>query len=160
MKRLEEGYALIKKRPIFSGENTQSVRYDLSDMFLRFWFRYFIKYQSYIEVQNYERLADIIKNDNTTFSGLALEIYFRQKMMESKAYSMIGAWWQGKDGKAPNEIDIVGIYADAKHALVAEVKRLSKNFKPEAFATKVEALRRKVLSGYEIESRLLSMADM
>lgn len=161
LKRLEEDYDLIKKkRPILSKESSQSVRYDVSDLFLRFWFRYFIKYQSYIEIQNYERLATIIKNDYPTFSGLALEMYFRQQMMESKAFADIGSWWQGKNVKEQDEIDIVGLYAEEKRALVAEVKRQSKNFKPELFAQKVENLRKKLLFNYEIECRLFSMETM
>lgn len=161
LKRLEEDYDLIKKkRPILSKENSQAVRYDVSDMFLRFWFRYFIKYQSYIEIQNYERLADIIKNDYPTFSGLALEMYFRQQLMESKDFAEIGSWWQGKGDKEQHEIDIVGLYAEEKRALVAEVKRQSKNFRPDFFAQKVEALRKKVLFKYEIEGRLFSLEDM
>jgi len=67
LKRLDEDYDLVKKkRPILSKEGSQTVRYDVSDMFLRFWFRYFIKYQNYIEIQNFERLADIIKKDYPT----------------------------------------------------------------------------------------------
>ena len=161
LKRLEEDYNLVKKkRPVFSKESSQSVRYEVSDMFLRFWFRYFIKYQSYIEIHNYGHLADIIKKDYPTFSGIALEIYFRQQMMESEDFAEIGSWWQGKDNKEQDEIDIVGLYAESRRALVAEVKRQSKNFKPELFAQKVEALRKKVLFKYEIESRLFSMEDM
>lgn len=161
LKRLEEDYDLIKKkRPILSKESSQSVRYDVSDLFLRFWFRYFVKYQSYIEIQNYDRLAAIIKNDYPTFSRLALEMYFRQQMMESKDFAEIGSWWQGKNHKEQDEIDIVGLYAEEKRALVAEVKRQSKSFKPELFAKKVEALRKKVLFKYEIESRLFSLEDM
>lgn len=155
LKRLEEDYDLVKKkRPILSKEGSQTVRYEVLDMFLRFWFRYFIKYQNYIEIQNFERLADIIKKDYPTFSGLALEMYFRQQMMESKEFADIGSWWQGKNNKEQDEIDIVGLYAEEKKALVAEVKRQSKNFKPDLFALKVEELRKKVLFKYEIESRL------
>ena len=80
--------------------------------------------------------------------------------IESHDFAEIGSWWQGKNSKQQNEIDIVGLYADGKRALVAEVKRQSKNFKPDLFAQKVEALRKKALFGYEIESRLLSMDDM
>ena len=161
LKRLEEDYDLIKKkRPILSKENSQTVRYDVSDLFLRFWFRYFIKYQNYIEIQNYERLADIIKKDYPTFSGLALEMYFRQQMIESKEFAEIGSWWQGKNSKDQCEIDIVGLYAEEKKALVAEVKRQSKNFKPDLFALKVEGLKKKILFKYEIKSRLFSMDDM
>jgi len=91
---------------------------------------------------------------------LALEMYFRQQMMESKEFADIGSWWQGKNNKDQDEIDIVGLYAEEKKALVAEVKRQSKNFKPDLFALKVEELRKKVLFKYEIESRLFSMEDM
>jgi len=76
-------------------------------------------------------LADIIKKDYPTFSGLALEMYFRQQMMESKEFADIGSWWQGRNNKDQDEIDIVGLYAEEKKALVAEVKRQSKNFKPD-----------------------------
>lgn len=48
---------------------------------------------NYIEIQNYERLANIIKNDYSTFSGLALEMFFRQQMIESKEFAKIGSWW-------------------------------------------------------------------
>jgi hypothetical protein len=58
------------------------------------------------------------------------------------------------------EIDIVGLYAEEKKVLVAEVKRQSKNFKPDLFTLKVEELWKKVLFKYEIESRLFSMEDM
>lgn len=75
-------------------------------------------------------------------------------MMESKEFASIGAWWQGKNNKDQDEIDIVGLYAEEKKALVAEVKRQSKNFKPDLFALKIEELRKKVLFKYEIESRL------
>ena len=87
-------------------------------------------------------------------------MYFRQQMMESKEFARIGAWWQGKNNKDQDEIDIVGLYAEEKKALVAEVKRQSKNFKPDLFALKIEELRKKVLFKYEIESRLFSMEDM
>jgi hypothetical protein len=87
-------------------------------------------------------------------------MYFRQRMIESKDFAEIGSWWQGKNNKEQDEIDIVGLYAEDKRALVAEVKRQSKNFKPDLFSKKVEALRKKVLFNYEIESRLFSMEDM
>ena len=58
-----------------------------------------------------------------------------------------------------NEIDIIGIYSDSKCALVAEVKRQRKNFKPELLQQKIEFIRTKILSN-EIESRCLTMEDM
>ena len=159
LKRLEEDYNLVhKKRPILSKEGTQKVRFEISDPFLRFWFRYFQKYQSLIQIRNFKGLASIIKNDYATYSGWMLEEYFKQRMIESGDFLHIGSWWESK-GEA-NEIDIVGIYLFEKKALVAEVKRQRKNFKPELFQKKVETLRNKVLSKFEIESKCLTMEDM
>ena len=161
IRRLEEDYELItKKRPIFAKDGTQTVRFEISDMFLRFWFRYFVKYRPLVELENYALLGELIKQDYQTYSGLALEMYFRQKMAESKEYINIGSWWQAKKGKEACEIDIVGIKADGKTAVVAEVKRQKKNFKPEDFARKVEMIKHKVLSKYEIQPVCLTMEDM
>lgn len=161
MKRLEEDYEIIRKtRPIFSKDTTKNVRYEISDMFLRFWFRYFIKYQKLIELQNYKVLSEIIINDFPTYSSETLEMYFRQKMLESQEFIDIGSWWAGKNHSDQNEIDIIGIYSDSKRALVAEVKRQRKNFKPELLQQKIEFIRTKLLSKYEIESRCLTMEDM
>ena len=87
-----------------------------------------------------------------------LEEYFRQKMIESGKFLNIGSWWETKGNL--NEIDIVGIYLFEKKALVAEVKRQKKNFKPELFQKKIEAIHNKVLFKYEIESKCLSMEDL
>ncbi len=161
VRRLEEDYELIaKKRPIFAKEATQTVRFEISDLFLRFWFRYFVKYRSLVELENYGLLGELIKADYSTYSGLVLESYFRQKMAESGEYRNIGSWWQAKKGKEACEIDIVGIKADNKTAVVAEVKRLRKNFKPEEFAPKVEFIRNKVLANYAIDAVCLTMEDM
>ena len=161
LKRLEEDYELItKKRPIFAKEGTQTVRFEISDLFLRFWFRYFTKYNFLIETRNFKQLGEIIKKDYATYSGLTLEMYFRQKMIESQEFINIGSWWQTKKEKDPCEIDIVGIYIDDKQALVAEVKRQRKNFKPDGFKEKVETIRNKILSKYEIEVKNFCMEDM
>lgn len=57
-------------------------------------------------------------------------------------------------------IDIVGIYSDDKRAVVAEVKRQRRNFKPELFKTKVEAIRKKTPFKSEIEAKCFSLDDM
>lgn len=43
---------------------------------------------------------------------------------------------------------------------IAEVKRQRKNFKPEDFSRKIEILKSKVLSGYEIESVCYTLDEM
>lgn len=159
LSKLETVYeVLTKHRPVFSKEGTQTVRYEISDNFLRFWFRYFERNRPLIEIGNYEGLERIVADDYSTYSGKTLELFFKQKLQESFEFRTIGSWWEPKD--AQNEIDIVAVYLDNKRVLIAEVKRQKKNFKPQAFEKKVELLRTKVLHNYEIETTCWDISDM
>ena len=163
LQRLEEDYQVIsKKRPILSKEGSQNVRYDIADNFLRFWFRYIIKHQDYVQSGLYEKLADIIKDDYPTYSGLTLERYFREQLKEKLCFKNIGSWWDNSKGKdiKQNEIDIVAIYADSPKVLIAEVKRQHKNFKPDLFQQKVDTIKNKLFFEYDIEMQFLSLDDM
>ncbi len=125
LQNLETVYEVIKKqRPIFAKEGTQTVRYEVTDNFLRFWFRYVERNRSLIEIGNFEGLYKIMLDDYPTYSGKTLELYFKQKMQVSFAYRAIGSWWEAKGSQ--NEIDIVGVYLDNKHAIAVEVKRQKK----------------------------------
>lgn len=163
LKRLETDYEVItKKRPILAKEAAQTVRYEISDNFLRFWFRYIIKYQDYIQSGFLKGLADIIKEDYPTYSGITLEMYFREKLKEQQQFRNIGSWWETSKGKnkEQNEIDIVAIYAKELKVFIAEVKRQRKNFKPELLQQKVETIRTKLFFNYEIETACLTIDDM
>ena len=150
IKRLIEDYNIIvRKRPILAKEGSQTVRYEIQDNFIRFWFNYFDRHRSLIEIKNFVGLQAIIKADYPTYSGKMLEEYFKQKFAESFQYRAIGSWWDTRNGQ--DEIDIVALKLEKKQAVVAEVKRQKKNFKPELLAAKVEHLKRKLLPKYQIE---------
>ena len=119
--RLESDYAVIaKKQPLFAAASAKSARYCLSDNFFVFWFRFIFKYGYLLEIKGYDRLREIIRRDYETFSGFALERYFRESFIESGTWTRLGSWW---DRKGENEIDLLaeneldGTYA------VCEVKR-------------------------------------
>lgn len=159
LKRLVEDYNVIsRKRPILAKEGTQAIRYEITDNFLRFWFNYFDRHRSLIEIKNYIALQNIVQADYPTYSGKCLELYFKQKMAESFQYRDIGSWWELRNGQ--NEIDIVALKLEKNQAVVCEVKRQKKNFKPELLKSKVEHLKHKVLPRYEIETRCLSLEDV
>lgn len=97
LSKLETVYEVIKKQqPIFAKEGSQTVRYEVSDNFLRFWFRYIERNRTLIELGNYEGLSHLINDDYPTYSGKTLELYFKQKMQESFKYRTIGSWWEPK----------------------------------------------------------------
>ena len=159
LKRLIEDYNVIaRKRPILAKEGSQAIRYEITDNFLRFWFNYFDRYRSLVEIKNFNGLQKIVREDYPTYSGKCLELYFKQQMAESYRYRDIGSWWELKNGQ--NEIDIVGLKLEKGQAVAIEVKRQKKNFKPELFKTKVEHLKNKVLPKYEIKMGCLSLDDM
>lgn len=108
LRRLIEDYNIIvRQRPILSKEGTLAIRYEIQDNFISFWFNYFDKNRSLIEIKNYMALRSIIKADYPTYSGKMLERYFKQKFAESFLYKDIGSWWELK-GDA-YEIDIVAL---------------------------------------------------
>jgi hypothetical protein len=162
--RLEEDFEIIsKKRPVLSKERSQNVRYEISDNFLRFWFRYVTRNQDLLQMGLNDKVRDIIIADYPTYSGLTLEMWFRQKLREKGRYKIVGSWWNVAKGNNVNqqEIDIVAIPLDnTVPVLAAEVKRQGKNFRPEWFEAKVTHLRNKILHDYEIQSRLLTLDDM
>ena len=159
LKRLVEDYNVIaRKRPILAKEGTQAIRYEITDNFLRFWFNYFDRHRSLLEIRNFVGLQSIIRADYPTYSGRVLEQYFKQQLAETFAYRAIGSWWEPKGDQ--NEIDIVALKMEKNQALVAEVKRQRKNFKPELFQKKIDVIRNKILHKFEIESRCLTLEDM
>ncbi|MDO5571127.1 MAG: ATP-binding protein [Bacteroidales bacterium] len=159
LNKLETVYEVIKKhRPLFAKEGSQTVRYEVSDNFLRFWFRYIERNRTLIELGNFEGLSHFINDDYPTYSGKTLELYLKQKMQESFEYRAIGSWWEPKGSQ--NEVDIVAVSLDNKRALVAEVKRQKKNFKPQLLEAKIEVLKTKVLNKYDVDWTCFDITDM
>lgn len=162
LERLENTYNIISKfRPVMSKPGSKNtVRFRISDNFMQFWFRFIERNRSMIELDNYEDLREVVMRDYPTYSGMMLEKYFRQKLAEDGGFREIGSWWEAKAGKEANEIDIVGIRTAEKSALVAEVKRNARNYDNKSFMAKIEHIKAKILSGYDIEPRLYTINDM
>lgn len=121
LSRLENDYAIITRaQPLFAAPSAKSVRYRLNDSFLIFWFRFLFKYGFMLEIKGYDRVREIIRRDYATFSGFALERYFREKFVESAQWTRIGSWW---DRKGENEIDLIAENELERTYAVCEVKR-------------------------------------
>ena len=158
--RLESEYEIIaKKQPLFEKSSTKNVRYTIEDNFFMFWFRFIYKYGYMLEIENYESLKTIINRDYETFSGLMLERYFRRVLIERRAYTRMGEWW---DRKGENEIDIVAENELRGEAAFFEVKRKAVNIDMEVLEQKAAAFLRATgeFKGYDISYMGLSMDDM
>lgn len=167
LKMLDEKYALIhKKRPVGAKPGSQTVRYEINDNFFRFWFRYIYRYPALIELQNMPALAKIISDDYTTFSGLALERWFRQRMKESYKYQLIGNWWKNdtktkRNGGQHDEFEIDIVAEDLKGDVSAyEVKRNADRYRAKRLEEKVAEMQKQTFKGKNIRIGCLSMNEM
>ena len=119
--RLEEDYALIAKRiPFLAKPAAKCARYQLDDNFLIFWFRFIYRYSFLLQTKGYEQLRELIRRDYETFSGFALERYFKAKFAESGEWTLFGGWW---DRKGENEIDLLAENELTGLHRVFEIKR-------------------------------------
>jgi len=155
--KLEKEYQLIKSiRPIFAREGTRSIKYQIEDNFLNFWFRFIYKYRTAIEIGNYNYVRTIVNRDFETYSGPLLEKYFREKLALSGEYSQIGRYW---DSRSTTEIDIVAVNEFEKTALIAEVKRNPQKINIEDLISRSKEIK-KELQGYHIVYEGFSLNDM
>ncbi len=160
LERLKSHYNLIERHvPIFSKPKSKSVRYILSDNFLIFWFRFFYKYQNFIESGALNQLHRIIMRDISTVEGFMLERYFRQKLSESQQYTQIGQFWDRKGG---NEIDIVAINEIDGIIDIYEVKKDKFRYDESLLKQKVDYMLQVYPELKKLEIRLgcLSLEDM
>ena len=157
---LEREYELIKKRqPMFEKSASKNVRYELDDAFYCFWFRFIFKYSYIVEIENFEKLKEIINRDYETFSGLMLERYFLAKVIEGGQYTRIGRWW---DRKGHNEIDLIAEDELSEQVTFHEIKRNRDEIRLSDLKTKTETFlaATHAFKGYSIENKGLSMEDM
>lgn len=158
--RLISHYNLIEKHtPILSKPRAKNVRYVISDNFLTLWFRFFYKYQSYIESGALKQLGRIIRRDIHVVEGFMLERYFRQKLRESQQYTSIGQFW---DRKGENEIDIVALNEIDNIMDVFEVKTDPNRYDEQKLRQKVDVMITAIPELKKMTLRLgvLSLDDM
>lgn len=158
--RLEDDYGIIVKgMPIGAKALSKNAIYVIRDNFFTFWFRFIFKYMHILEIGGYSQLRTLIKRDYTTFSGLILERYFRDKAKESNQYTLIGRWW---NRKGENEIDMIAANELNKSVEIYEIKRNRKNIEISVLEEKVKEMLNAVhlFKGYEIEIKGLDMEDM
>jgi AAA+ ATPase superfamily predicted ATPase len=118
--KLEQEYGIIKKvRPIFDKPGSRTIKYEIQDNFLNFWFRFIFKNKSAVEIGNFSFIRQIIERDFDVFSGKMLEKYLVNQLSKSEKYTNIGCYWERGN---VNEIDIVAINSDTKTIDLFEVK--------------------------------------
>ena len=157
LKRLEEENQYIRHmRPVFSDRGSRNTRWEISDMYLRFFFRYVEPNSSYVESGRYDLLKRRVLPDLPSYEGRVLEDLLRKRISEEWTYTEVGGYW---NRKGDVEIDIVVMDDIERRVTFIEVKRNPEKLDMSSLASKVETLRREV-DGFEVELRGMSMEDV
>ena len=158
--RLENDYGIVVRRqPLLSKPAAKNLRYALSDGFFLFWFRFIERYGHLVEMRMFDELRRLVDRDYDTFSGFALERWFRERLLERGGLTRLGGWW---DRKGENEIDIVAANETDRLVTFYEVKRDVGRFSEGALRDKTRAFFAATPEWKGFRSRLqrLSMDDM
>lgn len=156
---LEDVFEVIKKHVPLFATNKKNVHYRLEDSFYIFWFRFIYKYNYLFEIKAHEKLREIILRDFDTFSGKCLERYFYECMVERKAYTRIGSWW---NRKGDVDIDLIAVDELGKHADFYEIKRNEEAYDASLLVSRKDEFLQAThqLASYDITTSCLSLKDM
>ena len=155
---LEKNYLMVSRlKPLLAKPNSKVTAYEISDQFLRFWFRFVWPYQSLVERRQLSLLRQNIGQHYEQFTGRTLEQYFQAQAMETGRYSRVGNWW---DRKGKNEIDMIALNEFDHTGMIAEIKRNSRKISLIELQAKVEVLPPKTFGEYIFSLCGLSIEDM
>lgn len=157
LSNLHEDYTFISKNiPILSKPGVRSIKWQIEDPFLRFWFRFVYPYQGLIESNQTSLLLQYVTDNYMQFTGKTLERFYHDWAMQSGRYTRIGNWW---DKKGENEINMVALNEFEKTCVIAEIKRNPKKLSLSGLEAKAAVLL-PILKNYRITYSLLSLDDM
>ena len=158
LQNLERNYNIVSRlKPLLAKPNSKTSSYEISDQFLRFWFRFVWPYQSLVERQQLSLLRQNMGQHYEQFSGRTLEQFFQQKAMETGQYTLVGNWW---DRKGENEIDLIALNEFDHTGVVAEVKRNPRKLSLARLEQKMKTLPADEFHPYQLSMQLLSLDDM
>ena len=113
---------LKKTEPIFGKK--KKTRYEISDNFFKFWYRFVFPHKSTLEMRNTEIVLDKIKTELDGYTSWVFENICRELLIlyngdkikgHSINFEKIGSWWEKSE-----EIDIVAY--SRRETLLGEVK--------------------------------------
>lgn len=156
LRRLESEYGFVRRRLPIPGKDPRLGRWELTDMYLSFHFRYIQPNASFVESGRFDLLRETVSRDLESYEGRVLEHYFLTRMSEERRYTEIGGYW---NRKGDVEIDVVVLDSSDGTAELMEVKRNPAKLDMTALRRKAETLDG-LLGGYSVTCIGLSMDDM
>lgn len=157
LEKLESTYHLIDKvLPLLEKPSSRLVKYAIKDQFIHFWFRFFYRNWSAIELKNFDYVQKMIERDYSVYSGKVLEKFFIELLSLQKRFNKIGTYWESKN---LNEIDIVAVNDLDKELFIAEVKLNPKKINLFALQAKAQKIIQQY-PDYKVEWAGLTLEDI
>lgn len=158
LQNLEKNFLMVNRlKPLLAKPSSKVTSYEISDQFLRFWFRFVWPYQSLVERGQLSLLRQNMGQHYEQFTGRTLEQYFQAQTMETGQYTLVGNWW---DRKGENEMDMIALNEFNHTGVVAEIKRNPRKISLAALQEKVNMLPQKTFGEYTLSLQGLSIEDM
>jgi len=158
LQNLEKNFLMVNRlKPLLAKPSSKVTSYEISDQFLRFWFRFVWPYQSLVERGQLSLLRQNMGQHYEQFTGRTLEQYFQAQTMETGQYTLVGNWW---NRKGENEIDMIALNEFNHTGVVAEIKRNPRKISLVALQEKVNMLPQKTFGEYTLSLQSLSIEDM
>lgn len=162
LRRLEDVRIIKKDVPILNEKNRKLSQYAIRDGMFRFWFRFVAGASTAVEqgygAQFFENAVLPLIHD---YMGLEFENICRQYVLKRYMCSESGIFitdigkWRGTDPllKCPSDIDIVGINAMMKNAVIGECKYKNEPVGKEEYETLID--RARLLAPYHVDRFML-----
>lgn len=156
LEKLEKTYHIIDRvLPLGAKPGSRLIKYAMKDPFLNFWFRFFYRNRSAIELKNFDYIRRMIDRDYSHYCGRFLERFFIELINHQKKYNQIGTYWETKN---LNEIDLVAVNNLDKELLIADIKLNPKKLNIAELRFKAQNLL-KEYPDYHVEWVGLSLQD-
>lgn len=157
LERLENDYTLVKRvRSIHAKPGSKAQKFKITDNFLAFWFCFFYRHRTAIEMGNLQFINQVLQQGYTNYSGRMLETFFKNLFADTHRYNQIGSYW---DNKGQNEIDLVAINTIEKHIVLGEIKLNPYKINLNLLKQKSKGLLQHY-EGYTVEYMGLSLEDI
>lgn len=127
LQKLEKYFELIERiLPITETKKSKVWFYKIKDSFLKFYFRYILKYDYLLRIKDFDWLKSFIRNDISNFLWFSFEDLTKQILIQEnlkwKLPFRFEKIWVFFDKKWLNEIDLVLLNSKEKKVLFIECK--------------------------------------
>lgn len=157
LKKLHDRLDLIEPADPIGGKK-KNARYDVSDNFFRFWYRFIFPHRSAIEVGNTKDIKQLIDDQLPALTGRVFERVVRELFVLYQGreilgipiqFDSIGSWWpaRGEQGSDNGDIDVVARHEKTRTTYVADVKHTNSEYGFTEFNTLQQRIKKLPFGG-------------